>query len=193
MRRVGIASALTHTDRPVNHMSFWQGFKYVVQARTYLQLLNPILWVWMGLAVVQNVYLLYMKYVLNREAQFVIFLVCAALGARRSPPQSIMMVACFLSMPVYFTVMARLGKRLTFAVGLLVRAALRTCRADRPDHAAVPGGLLFPGQQHPLCRPCPAPGRQCVAAARPLARAHAAQSAPALAPSTCCRTPCCRT
>ena len=56
-------------------MSFWQGFKYVVKAKTYLLLLNPILWVWMGLAIVQNVYLLYMKYVLNREGQFVIFLV----------------------------------------------------------------------------------------------------------------------
>ena len=34
-------------------MSFWQGFKYVIKAKTYLLLLNPVLWVWMGLAVVQ--------------------------------------------------------------------------------------------------------------------------------------------
>ena len=34
--------------------------------------------------------------------------------------QAVMMITCFLSMPVYFAAMNRIGKRNTFSIGLWV-------------------------------------------------------------------------
>ncbi len=69
-------------DRALNHLSFWQGFRVVLQSRTYLILLGLFLWVWMSNSVNQANYLLYLRYVVHHDDQISWLLVCAPCACR---------------------------------------------------------------------------------------------------------------
>jgi hypothetical protein len=146
-------------------MSFWQGFRYILKARSFILLLSPVLYVrhvlpknssfQMGvdgacrcslhllsldlmLLGAKHVHSLYPARswkgrsirVLSGSGfshfllQLTLFLLCCCfcfvVVVVCSLKQGVMMLSCFACMPMYFWLIKKIGKRLSFIIGMLV-------------------------------------------------------------------------
>lgn len=91
---------------------FLSGFLKVASTHSYLVLIVMFLWVWMAVAMVQANFILYCSVVLKLDLARASDLLLTLLG----------MTVC--SMPVWFVLMVRLGKRATFTLALSLEFVL---------------------------------------------------------------------
>jgi sodium-dependent lysophosphatidylcholine symporter 1 len=100
--------------------TFWQGLRTTVTTRSYLMLTLLYVWVWMGVQVGQSNYILWFKYSIDREDDYQQVLI-------------VLLATTLLAVPCWFLLLRRLGKRLSYAVGIVmsVPSTLFMCLAPR--------------------------------------------------------------
>eukprot|EP00052_Salpingoeca_macrocollata_P017183 m.139276 g.139276 ORF g.139276 m.139276 type:complete len:509 (+) comp20302_c0_seq1:56-1582(+) len=89
------------------HESFFKVFRFAMRARSYRYLTMSFLWVWMAVAMVQANYILWIKYVIDRNDHFQNFLI-------------ILLLFTFASVPIWYMIMNKMGKKATFGIGVIL-------------------------------------------------------------------------
>eukprot|EP01147_Barroeca_monosierra_P001460 gene1460-4619_t len=103
---VGVPESKETLVKVLKPESFFKTLKSLWQLRSYRVLVSMFLWAWMANNVNQTNFILWLKYGFGKDAEFQLFLItllCTTTG----------------TLPLWYTVMHRIGKPLSFAIGLV--------------------------------------------------------------------------
>ena len=95
----------TLPGKSVQRDPFCKGLHYVFKTKSYLILVMMFIWPWMSVAMFQANLILYLRFAVQLEEDFQYLMIT-------------LLCTTFLSMPVWFILMAKLGKKRIYIIGL---------------------------------------------------------------------------